>query len=587
MLDLNKQQELAKSMPPQLLQAAAQGQHPMIAPYIAASALASAQRDQQAVQQGQAAAEAPQQTTIAGIMATRQQQAMQQQQNMQRMQQQMAQPVRAAGGGLMSATPRQPAGMAALIRQHLANPVKAADGGLMAIKRFSEGGTTPIGARQTSGQRQFERLKRWLEQASIEQRDLRLAQLKGSIPVEMFRALTSIKGGPKLTYLPDENAPSIYADREEWADYRESEQGRKDLTGAANRTLLNRAEASMEPIAPEAPATDTGAVNRTLLNRAEAAMVPPRKTPNNGRGTINPPMALDPNQPTYPTAAPTTAAPAQPGIAGLTTDNVDSWGADVRNDYKQIGTNAPNVEAYREHEARRQAAQRALFEAESGGSSGRLDRLFARLAPVMTSRDGTGAARGLMALQQNRLAERTRTPEFDLKMTEQDIKEAQRLMELERGYKDKSVTARAGVSGPMAQEEVRQQGQATRASQTGAVGSTADERMINRVAELEGEGRSAEARKLMDTYLLFKRRASGKTPEELRVEAMRTAATMLGPMATAEERMAEAENLMRWYQSQGAPSGQPASGLTYTPGATMPNPADLAAQLRKQLGTTK
>ena len=76
MLDLNKQQELAKSMPPQLLQAAAQGQHPMIAPYIAASALASAQRDQQAVQQGQSASQAPQQTTLAGIMATREQQAM-------------------------------------------------------------------------------------------------------------------------------------------------------------------------------------------------------------------------------------------------------------------------------------------------------------------------------------------------------------------------------------------------------------------------------------------------------------------------------------------------------------------------------
>jgi hypothetical protein len=101
-----------------------------------------------------------------------------------------------------------------------------------------------------------------------------------------------------------------------------------------------------------------------------------------------------------------------------------------------MGKSAPNVEAYREHEARRQAAQRALFEAQQGGS--KFDQMLNAMgrAGVLTSRDGSASSRGLAALQQLKEQQRVARPEFDLQMTEQDIKEAQRLMEMERGYKD-------------------------------------------------------------------------------------------------------------------------------------------------------
>jgi len=401
MLDLNKQQELAKSMSPQSLQAAAQGQHPMIAPYIAAARLASAEQEAANTQQGQAAAQAPQQTTIQQIMATRQQEAMRQQQAMQQMQQQMSRPVMAAQGGIMSATPRQPAGMAALIRQHLANPVKAADGGLMAIKRFSEGGEAQSMQRRIADLEAA--LKRY-EKAGSDTRSIR-------------QALLHAKSRLGTTEMPREVA-----------------------------SLESR-----YPPPPAAPPTPEIPQERA-------------KGPNDDDPRRHPPVippeyrGYPPKQPAKapPTAAqPAASAATGPGIPSLTTQNVDSWGADLRNDYKQIGTNAPNVEAYREHEARRQAAQRALFEAQQGGSE--FSKVFGALAGagVLGSRDGSAAARGLMGLHGLKEQQRVARPEFDLQMTEQDIKEAQRLMEMERGYKDKAVGDRAGVSRPMAEQEAR------------------------------------------------------------------------------------------------------------------------------------
>jgi hypothetical protein len=202
------------------------------------------------------------------------------------------------------------------------------------------------------------------------------------------------------------------------------------------------------PAPPPEPVstTDTGDEAARLLNRypapPPAAQVPP------GPGARN--------QPPVPTAAqPTAPAATGPGIPSLTAANVGAWETDLRNDYKQIGTNAPNVEAYREHEARKQAAQRALFEAQQGGSE--FSKVFGALAGagVLGSRDGSAAAKGLLGLHGLKEQQRVARPEFDLQMTEQDIKEAQRLMEMDRTYKDKAVGDRAGVSRPMAEQESR------------------------------------------------------------------------------------------------------------------------------------
>jgi hypothetical protein len=371
-------------------------------------------------------------------MATRQQQAMQQQQNMQRMQQQMAQqpPVRAASGGLMSAVGRsQPAGMAALIRQHMANPVKAADGGLMAVKRFSEGGQAQSLRSRIANLEAA--LKRY-ENSGSDTRSIRQALLHAKsqlAKLDMPREIASLEG--------------------------------------------------RYPAPPPEPVstTDTGDETARLLNRYPAP--PPAAQVPTGPGARN--------QPPVPTTAqPTAPAPTEPGIPSLTTANVDSWGASLRGDYDQMGKNGPNIEAYREHEARRQASQRALFEAQKEGS-------FTRLLQA-TARGATGGPAGglnaLLAMQAEQENQRMAAPQFEHQLTEQDIAAIQQRREAERGYKEGAVKQRGEISRPLGQEEMQQQGATTRDRESGARAVTAAEvahRRAQELARLNSSLRTQEA----------------------------------------------------------------------------------------------
>jgi hypothetical protein len=456
MLDLNKQQELAKSMPPQLLQAAAQGQHPMIAPHIAAAVAASRQYAQNAANLGAQAQNAPTETTIAGLMkqmAPVQSQPdatanalgamrtgqMRQQQNMQQLAEQAQRgPVMAAQGGIMSATPRQPAGMAALIRQHLANPVKAADGGLMAIKRFSEGG--PAQSLQSRIANLEAALKRY-EKSGSDTRSIR-------------QALLHAKSRMANMEMPNEIA---------------------------------RLEGKYPAPPPEpVSTTDTGDETARLLNRYPAPPPPPAPP---GPGTRN--------QPTAPTAAqPTAPAATGPGIPSLTADNVNRWEESLRGDYDQMGAASRPFDTYRKLAEDERLAREALFEAQQGGS--KFDKLLNAMggAGVLTSRDGSASSRGLAALQRLKEEQRVARPEFALSEAERASKFERELGDLGFEDKNKALAARAGVSGPMAREVSTQQGQDRRAVQANKWATTAADlahRRAQEQARLNSSLRTQEA----------------------------------------------------------------------------------------------
>jgi len=435
---LEQERTLVKSLPMPMLDAASKGQIPHIKPFLAAAEMLDKQRTIAAANMGTQAAQAPQGTTLdtvkQGVLGLMQQQMQNRQQHQQNLGAQMAQtpPVRAAGGGLMSAVGRsQPAGMAALIRQHMTNPVKAADGGLM---RLSQGTTE-------------EKRRKLVEERARRDREL-LRRAASGLPQTLAEQIAVLRDTGTM---PIRGAAKLY-----------------DETVIRAMRALGLNPAELTPmLTPEGESADspTPFTERALRQRETA----PKEAISSGRGdSINPPMALDPDQPDYPTQqerkqpppppapprpgprtqppAPTAAqpapeqqtpqpAPAEQGIGSL-------WERRADTDYSAIGSNAPDIEAARAEAAKLAEARRALFEKQNADPFG--EWLQSAAANYQGQFPGINA---MLAGNQATERQRMRPHEFDFNETEAGIKGEQALREQLRGYKEKASGQRMEVSG--------------------------------------------------------------------------------------------------------------------------------------------
>ena len=112
-----------------------------------------------------------------------------------------------------------------------------------------------------------------------------------SILEELQQALSF---GPKITFKPAENAPSIYADPSAWADYRQQQAADKSFQNRPTPQQIEQAIASPTSNATE---VDKQAESNLMALAIDSLLTPdPLATIGAGRGSVNP-APVDPSAP--------------------------------------------------------------------------------------------------------------------------------------------------------------------------------------------------------------------------------------------------------------------------------------------------